>query len=93
MNMVMILLLICRLMCVTIPGAHIRCMHSILSFNWSVTRCGVINVYLVILLINYCINADVGVPQWNWAAINGPISRMLGLAVCHLVNYPLLIDV
>jgi hypothetical protein len=36
MYIVMILLLICRLICVTIPGAHIRCMHSILSFNWSV---------------------------------------------------------
>jgi hypothetical protein len=24
-------------MCATVPGAHIRCMHSILSFNWSVT--------------------------------------------------------
>jgi hypothetical protein len=34
---VMILLLICQLMCATIPGAHIRCIHSILSFNWSVT--------------------------------------------------------
>jgi hypothetical protein len=38
MYMVMILLLICQLMCATIPGAHIRCMHSILSFNWSVTQ-------------------------------------------------------
>jgi hypothetical protein len=37
MYTVMILLLVCRLMCVTIPEAHIRCMHSILSFNWSVT--------------------------------------------------------
>jgi hypothetical protein len=34
---VMILVLICQLMCATIPGAHIRCIHSILSFNWSVT--------------------------------------------------------
>ena len=34
--------------------------------------CGVINVHLVILLINYSINADVGIPHWNWAAINGP---------------------
>jgi hypothetical protein len=34
---VMILLLICWLMCATILGAHIRCKHSILSFNWSVT--------------------------------------------------------
>jgi hypothetical protein len=37
MYTVMIFLLICRHMCATIPGAHIRCMHSILSFNWSVT--------------------------------------------------------
>jgi hypothetical protein len=34
----MILLLICRLMCATIPREHIRCMHSILSFNWGVTK-------------------------------------------------------
>jgi hypothetical protein len=58
-----------------------------------VFRCGVINAYLVILLINYCINADVGVPQWNWAPINGPVSRRLGLAVRHLVSCPLLTDV
>jgi hypothetical protein len=38
MYTVMILLLICRLMCATTPGAHIRCMHFILSFNWSVTK-------------------------------------------------------
>jgi hypothetical protein len=37
MYIVMILLLICQLMCATIPGTHIRCKHSILSFNWSVT--------------------------------------------------------
>ena len=39
---------------------------------------GVINVHLVILLIKYSINADVGIPRRNWAAINGPISRRPG---------------
>ena len=55
--------------------------------------CGVINVYLVILLIKYSINADVGIPRWNWAAINGPISHRPGLANRHLVSCPLLTDV
>ena len=27
--------------------------------------CGVINVHLVILLIKYSINVDVGIPRWN----------------------------
>ena len=55
--------------------------------------CRVINVYLVILLIKYSINADVGIPRWNWAAINGPVSCRLGLANHHLVSCPLLMDV
>ena len=55
--------------------------------------CGVINVYLVILLIKYTINADVGITRWNWAAINGPISQRPGLAKCHLVLCPFLTDV
>jgi hypothetical protein len=48
---VMILLLIYRLMCATTPGAHIRCMHSILSFNWSVTYWAqeVINVHVYLI--------------------------------------------
>ena len=59
----------------------------------SVFLCGVINVHLVILLIKYSINADVGIPRWNWAAINGPISHRPGLANRHLVSCPLLTDV
>jgi hypothetical protein len=55
--------------------------------------CGVINVHLVILLIKYSINADVGIPRWNWVAINGLVSRRLGLADHHLVNCPLQTDV
>ena len=55
--------------------------------------CGVINVHLIILLIKYSINADVGIPHWNWVAINGPISRRLGLVDRHLVSCPLLMDV
>ena len=55
--------------------------------------CGVINVHLVILLIKYNINADVGIPRWNWAAIIGPVSRRPGLADHHLVSCPLLTDV
>ena len=54
--------------------------------------CRVINMHLVILLIKYSINANVGIPCWNWVAINGPISRRLGLADHHLVSCPLLID-
>jgi hypothetical protein len=46
---------------------------------------GVLNVYLVILLIHYSINCDPSVPRWNWAAINCLVSRRLGLAECHLV--------
>jgi hypothetical protein len=49
---------------------------------------GVLNVYLVILLIHYSINCDPSVPRWNWAAINCPVSRRLGLAECHLVFCP-----
>ena len=56
-------------------------------------RCGVLNVYLVILLIKYSINGDASVPQWNWAAINCPISHRPGLAERHLVLCPFLTDV
>ena len=55
--------------------------------------CGVINVHLVILLIKYSINVNVGICHWNWMTINGPVSRRLGLADCHLVSCPLLMDV
>ena len=55
--------------------------------------CGVIILHLVILLTEYSINADVGIPRWNWAAINGPVSRRPGLADRHLVCSPLLMDV
>jgi hypothetical protein len=34
---VMILLVICQLMCTTVPGAHIRFMNSVLSLKWRVT--------------------------------------------------------
>jgi hypothetical protein len=56
-------------------------------------RCGVLNVYLVILLIKYSINGDASVPLWNWAAINGPVSRRPGLSEHHLVLCPFLTDV
>ena len=55
--------------------------------------CGVINVYLVILLIKYSINGDASIPLWNWVAINGPVSRRPGLAERHLVLCPFLTDV
>jgi len=55
--------------------------------------CGVINVHLVILFIKYSINANVGLPCWNWAVINGPVSHRLGLAKCHLVLCPFPMDV
>ena len=54
---------------------------------------GVLNVYFVILLIKYSINGDASVPLWNWVAINGPVSHRPGLAECHLVLYPFLMDV
>ena len=53
----------------------------------------VLNLYLVILLIKYSINGDVSVPLWNWAAINGPVSRRLGLAERHLFLCLFLTDV
>ena len=56
-------------------------------------RYGVLNGYLVILLIKYFVNGDVSVLLWNWVAINCPVSRRLGLAECHLVLYPFLMDV
>ena len=30
-----------------------------------VFRCGVLNVYLVILLIKYSVNGDASIPLWN----------------------------
>jgi hypothetical protein len=62
----------------------------VLNKTLPVFLCGVINVYL---FIKYTINADVGVPRWNWASINGPVSHRPGVADCHLVSYPLLTDV
>ena len=41
---------------------------------------GVLNVYIVIFLIKYSVNGDASVPLWNWAAINGPVSRRPGQA-------------
>ena len=32
---------------------------------WPVFRCGLLNVYLDIVLIKYSINGDVSVPLWN----------------------------
>ena len=54
---------------------------------------GILNVYLVILLMKYYVNGDTSVPLWNWAAINGPISCRPCLAECHLVLCPFLMDV
>ena len=51
-----------------------------------------INVYLVVLTTDR-INVDVGVPWWNWTAINGPVLAKPGLANRHLVSCPLLTDV
>ena len=50
-------------------------------------------MYLVILLIKYSINGDTSIPQWNWMAINCPVSHRLGLAKRHLVLCPFLTDV
>ena len=66
--------------------------HVMTKFR-PVFRCGVLNLYLVILLIKHSVNGDASVPMWNWAAINGPISRRPGLAECHLVLCLFLLDV
>jgi hypothetical protein len=65
----------------------------LLNKSFPIFMCGVINVDLVVLLMNYNVNADTGIPQWNWVAIDYPISCRLGLAERHLVSYPLLTDV
>ena len=70
---------------------HLRAL--VMTKFWPVFHCGVLNVYLVILLIKYSINGDVSVPLWNWVAINGPVSHRPGLAERHLVLCPFLTDV
>ena len=65
----------------------------VLTKFWPVFRYGVLNGYLVKLLIKYSINGDASVPLWNWAAINCPVSRRPGLAKRHLVLCPFLMDV
>ena len=72
------------------PG-HLRAL--VMNKFRPVFRCGVLNVYLDILLIKYSINGDANVPLWNWAAINGPVSHRPGLAERHLVLCPFLTDV
>ena len=47
---------------------HLRAL--VMTKFWPVFRYGVLNGYLVILLIKYSINGDTSVPLWNWAAIN-----------------------
>ena len=58
------------------PG-HLRAL--VMTKFRPVFRYGVLNVYLIILLIKYSVNGDTSVPLWNWAAINGPVSRSSGL--------------
>ena len=72
------------------PG-HLRAL--VMTKFRHVFCCGVLNVYLVILLIKYSVNGDASVPLWNWAAIIGPISRRPGLAEQDLVLCPFLTDV
>ena len=72
------------------PG-HLRAL--VLTKFRPVFRYGVLNGYLVILLIKYSVNGDASVPQWNWAAIYCPVSRRPGLAERHLVLCPFLTDV
>ena len=72
------------------PG-HLRAL--VMTKFRPVFRCGVLNVYLDILLIKYSINGDANVPLWNWATINGPVSHRPGLAERHLVLCPFLTDV
>ena len=70
---------------------HLR--GLVMTKFWPIFRYGVLNVYLVILLIKYSINGNMSVPLWNWASINGPVSHRLGLAERHLVLCPFLTDV
>ena len=70
---------------------HLRAL--IITKFWHVFRYGVLNVYLVILLIKYSVNGDASIPLWNWVDINSPVSLMLGLAEHHLVLCPFLTDV
>ena len=73
-----------------VPG-HLRAL--VLTKFRLVFRYGVLNGYLFILLIKYSVNGDTSVSLWNWAAINGPVSRRPGLVERHLVLYPFLMDV
>ena len=82
--------LVVKLNEVLAPG-HLRAL--VLTKFWPVFCYGVLNGYLVKLLIKYSINDDTSVPQWNWAAINCPVSRRLGLTERHLVLCPFLMDV
>ena len=82
--------LIVRLNEALAPG-HLRAF--VLSKFWPVFRCGVLNGYLVKLLIKYFVNGDASAPLWNGATINCPISRRPGLAERHLVLCPFLTDV
>ena len=74
-----------------LAAGHLRAL--VLTKFWPVFRYGVLNGYLVILLIKYSINGDASVPLWNWAAINCPVSHRPGLAKRHLVPCPFLTDV
>ena len=73
-----------------VPG-HLRAL--VMTKFRPVFRYGVLNMYLVILLIKYSVNGDASVPLWNWATINGPVFRRPGLAERHLVLCPFLMDV
>ena len=72
------------------PG-HLRAL--VLTKFWPVFCYGVLNGYLVILLIKYSVNGDVSIPKWNRVAINCPVSHRPGLAERHLVLCPFLMDV
>ena len=80
--------LVVKLNEVLAPG-HLRAL--VMTKLWPVFRYGVLNGYLVILLIKYSINGDASVPQWNWATINCPAIQ--GLTERHLVLCPFLTDV
>ena len=76
---------------ISVAPGHLRAL--VMTKFWHVFHYGVLNVYLVILLIKYSVNGDPSVPLWNWVAINGPVSRRPGLAECHLVLCPFLTNV
>jgi hypothetical protein len=97
----MILSVICRLMCATVPRAHIRFVHSILSLKWSVTHAIVgserMEPTVLCIALNECNIHDYRIAVWltSQGAVTASASRhgvvgvvtVLGGGVQLLVNH------